>query len=75
MASNRIEEKSVMIKLLFFIKKGFGKAYIKGIAEGFKNIKKIDKIHIRRAFTYGKIEFYLIKNTFRYFIEFIKRHI
>ena len=63
------------IKLLFFIKKGFGKAYIKGIAEGFKNIKKIDKIHIRRAFTYGKIEFYLIKNTFRYFIEFIKRHI
>ena len=63
------------IKLLFFIKKGFGKAYIKGIVEGFKNIKKIDKIHIRKAFIYGKIEFYLIKNTFRYFIEFIKRHI
>lgn len=71
------------IKLLFFIKKGFGKAYIKGIVEGFKNIKKIDKIYsncnveanFRRAFTFGKIEFYLIKNTFRYFIEFIKRHI
>lgn len=69
-----------VIKQLFFIRKGFGKAYIKGIAEGFKNIKKIDKICIseasfRNRFTYIKIELYLIINTFRYFIEFIKRHI
>ena len=70
----------IIIKQLFFIKRGFGNAYFKGIVEGFKNIKKIDKIHIlgvrfTTPFNYVKIEFYLIINTFRYIVEFAKRHI
>ena len=60
----------IVIKLIFFSIKGLGNAYLKGIYEGLKNKKKIEKIHNKRNLrNYFKIEIYLIKDT----INLLKR--
>ncbi len=55
----------ILVKWIYFIKKGFGKTYIKGIIEGIKNRKKIEKIRLKNnSHNYLKVEKALFKNTF-----------
>lgn len=66
-----------LIKQIFFIAKGFGLDYFFGIFDGFKTLKTIkpndfEKISI---FNFIFIELQLIINTFKYAINFVKRHI
>lgn len=60
----------MLIKYLFFIKKGFGKEYRRGVIEGVKTLERIDKVSfkIRNLSYYIYIEWLLIKNTFSYFL-------
>lgn len=64
------------VKWLFFVKKGFGKVYLKGIAEGIrtcrKNCKKV-QFEFKNFGNYVKIEFELIYGVFLYVYEFIMR--
>ena len=56
-----------LIKYLFFKKKGFGSLYLKGVKEGLNsrgNIQKT-KYKLKHSKNYFKIEWKLIKNTFR----------
>ncbi|WP_048190924.1 glycosyltransferase family 2 protein [Methanobacterium sp. SMA-27] len=54
-----------LIKYLFFLKKGYGNEYIKGLQDGLKSLSKIDKIEYKsnRRNNYLHIEWLLIKNT------------
>ena len=54
-----------LIKYLFFIRKGYGNEYIKGLKEGLNSLDKIDKIVYsnKRFKNYIVIEWFLIKNT------------
>lgn len=54
------------IKLIFFIKKGYGKDYILGTVEAIKTLNKVKKIKFewKNILNYIKIEFKLIKNIF-----------
>ena len=55
----------ILVKWIYFIKKGFGKTYIKGIIEGIKNRKKVEKIRLKNnSHNYLKVEKALFKNTF-----------
>ena len=58
-----------LIKWLFFLFKGYGKDYRKGLWEGFTTLKKIKKIPYqhKNLINYLKIEWLLLKNTFTYF--------
>nr|WP_302598817.1 glycosyltransferase family 2 protein [uncultured Cellulosilyticum sp.] len=63
-----------IIKYLFFVKKGLGKAYKEGIIEGIKKVKYVKRIpfkwtHIRH---YIYIEGMLIKNTIKLGVSKIK---
>lgn len=60
-----------LIKYIFFMKKGYGKEYIEGIIEAFKNIKKVTKVkfEIKHIKNYLAIEKVLIRSTFSYFLE------
>ncbi len=64
-----------LIKYLFFIKNGFGKAYASGFSEGIKNIKgcrkKPAKLSELPKFFY--IEYLLIRDSFDYVGDFIAR--
>jgi len=59
----------ILVKYLFFRRKGYGNDYLDGIKEGIKtknNLKKITDGTIRN---YLKIEWLMIKNTFNYLFE------
>ncbi len=65
-----------LLKYMFFVKKGFGKAYKEGIKEGFKTMSECKKVKFkpRNIINYFAIEAELIKNTFIYVKEFMDRH-
>lgn len=56
-----------LIKYLFFLKKGFGPIYLKGLKEGLRTRNKIKKVEFKSKNwkNYFKIEYELIKNTFK----------
>ena len=56
-----------LIKYLFFLKKGFGPIYLEGLKEGLKTRNKIKKVEFKSKNwkNYFKIEYELIKNTFK----------
>ena len=56
-----------LIKCLFFLKKGFGPIYLEGLKEGLKTRNKIKKVEFKSKNwkNYFKIEYELIKNTFK----------
>lgn len=56
-----------LIKYVFFLKKGFGPTYLNGLKEGLKTRNKIKKVEFRSKNwkNYFKIEYELIKNTFK----------
>ena len=56
-----------LIKYLFFLKKGFGPIYLEGLKEGLKTRNKFkkDKFKSKNWKNYYKIEYELIKNTFK----------
>ncbi len=58
----------MIVKCLWFRKRGFEKIYIEGIKEGFSTLHKIQKVPFKFSNTinYIKIEYLLIKNTFKY---------
>ena len=66
-----------LIKLVFFIKKGFGIDYLFGMVDGLKNVKKLTKVNFANIdfFKFINIEFELLINTFLYIKNFAKRHI
>lgn len=66
----------VLIKQIFFAKKGFGLDYFFGIFDGFKNINKLKKKDFTKynIFTFIQIEIELIINTIKYVLNFAKRH-
>jgi GT2 family glycosyltransferase len=58
------------IKYLFFIRKGHGNDYLKGLKEGVTSLDKINKIKYKneRFTNYLKIEWLLIQNSLKYII-------
>jgi len=56
------------IKYLFFIRQGHGKVYLDGLKEGFRSLEKLDKVeyHHENLKNYFVIEWFLIKNTFKF---------
>ena len=56
-----------LIKYLFFLKKDFGPIYLEGLKEGLKTRNKIKKVEFKSKNwkNYFKIEYELIKNTFK----------
>lgn len=56
------------IKYLLFLKRGYGKDYASGISEGFKTLRKIDKVPFRfkNLGHYCFIEVQLLINLFRF---------
>lgn len=56
-----------LIKYLFFLKKGYGNLYIKGLKDGIKNRHKIEKTEFKKnnIKNYLKIQWNLILNTFK----------
>lgn len=67
----------MFIKLLFFAKKGFAKAYTEGIKEGFASYKRCKRVDFKKVklSTLIIIEFELIINMFKFVLHFIKRRI
>jgi len=61
----------MIIKLIFYYKRGLGKEYFYGIIEGFSNFNKIskNKFNLKYVKNYIKIELEMIINTLRYIIE------
>lgn len=57
----------VLIKSLFFCKKGFGRRYLAGIAEGIRQCRNCRKVpfKVENLCNYVKIEWELITNIFR----------
>lgn len=66
----------ILVKWLFFVRKGFGKVYLKGICEGIKtcrkNCQKV-RFRFRNMWNYIKIEWELICGTFVYAFELVRR--
>jgi GT2 family glycosyltransferase len=56
------------IKYLFFLRMGYGKTYLAGLKEGSKSLQKIDKVKYNQENlkNYFVIEWFLIKNTFKF---------
>lgn len=56
-----------LIKYVFFLNKGFGPTYLNGLKEGLKTRNKIKKVEFKSKNwkNYFKIEYELIKNTFK----------
>ena len=65
------------IKTAFFFKIGFGKDYIQGLKEGIRGMKNCKKVpfQLRHLPSYILIELELIKYTFDYAIDWIKRKV
>lgn len=55
------------IKYLFFLRKGYGKDYLKGLKDGLNSLNKVSKVKFSRdqLLNHLSIEWYLIKNTVR----------
>ena len=56
------------IKYLFFLRQGEGGTYLEGLKEGLNSLGKLEKIKYERGnfINYLKIEWLLIKNTFKF---------
>ena len=65
-----------IIKMGFFLKKGFLKEYIEGLFEGFKNLKNCDRVDFKqiKKSRILSIQGELLAGTFEYAYRFIKRH-
>ena len=67
----------MVIKQLFFLKAGFGRAYLSGVKEGLKTVGKCRKnktfFKAARLMTYIRIELMLIADTFFYIRDFVIR--
>lgn len=65
-----------LLKQIFFITRGFGLDYFFGLFDGLKTVKNIKRIDFKKVgiFDFVHIELMLIINTFRYVVNFIKRH-
>lgn len=65
-----------VVKLAFFIKKGFGLDYFFGIFDGLQTLNCIKKHVFKKEniFTYIMIEIELVINTIKYILNFLKRH-
>lgn len=65
------------IKTIFFFKIGFGKDYIDGIKEGIQGVRNCKKVpfRLRHLPSYILIELELIKYTFDYAADWIKRKV
>ncbi|KYH30672.1 putative glycosyltransferase EpsJ [Clostridium tepidiprofundi DSM 19306] len=63
-----------VIKLLFFIFKGYGKIYLGGTKEAFKSLKMINKtkFRVKNVINYFRIEIELIKNFLKYVLFKLK---
>nr|WP_302598871.1 glycosyltransferase family 2 protein [uncultured Cellulosilyticum sp.] len=61
----------MLIKAIWFSKKGFGRTYVLGIREGLKGLKLIKRIPFKVSHLkyYIYIEWLLIKNTFIYVMD------
>ena len=60
----------ILVKWIYFIKKGFGKVYIRAVFEGIVNINNINKVRLKHnSHNYLKLEKELLKNT----INLLKR--
>ncbi len=57
-----------LVKYLFFYRQGYGKIYFDGLKEGFKSLKKINKVKYnnKNFRNYLIIEWLLIKNAFKF---------
>lgn len=57
----------ILIKTVFFVKKGFGREYVRGIAEGILGCRKCKKVHFRLRNTgnYVRIQLALWLNILR----------
>ena len=66
-----------LIKYIFFLKKGFGKIYLDGIIEGITTLDKVEKVKFKKEniINYLRIQYELIKNTFKYALSIIRRKI
>lgn len=56
----------ILIKYLFFYRKGLGKEYMDGIKEGFKTRNSLSKVGDVSFANYLKLEYLLIKNTCKF---------
>ena len=69
----------ILIKQLFFIRRGFGKDYAEGLAEGIRTLRGCRKhktpFRISRLGNYLKIEAMMIGDTFSYIQDFLTRHL
>lgn len=65
----------ILVKAIWFSKKEFGKAYVKGISEGIKGLKLIKRTPFKLCHLkyYVYIEWLLIKNTFIYVMDKVMR--
>lgn len=56
------------VKMLFFMKKGFGKDYLRGLRDGFTTRRRLKRANLKEVpFTrYLRLEYRLIKATFAY---------
>ena len=63
------------VKYLFFCKIGFGTDYKNGIKEGIHGLSKCRKVPFRMEHlgSYIRIEFALIRHTFGYAADWLKR--
>lgn len=66
-----------IIKMLFFVNKGFAKDYFLGLKEGLLTAKKLkkQKFQWKNIGSYIIIEFELLINTVIYFVDYVKRRI
>lgn len=60
-----------LIKWIFFSFKGYGKVYLNGVVEGLRTLNKIERVRYKKEnlSNYFKIQWLLIKNTFKYFLS------
>ena len=65
----------IAIKILFFVKLGFGRDYLKGLSEGIRGIPgcRKKKFRFRNLFNYVRLELHMITDTFSYAEDFVRR--
>lgn len=65
------------IKQLFFIRKGFGGDYARGLLEGIRGISRCRKVHFKpgRLGNYAIIELGMLRDTFSYIGDFLRRRL
>ena len=63
-----------IVKLMFFIFKGYGKIYLSGTREALNNLKMINKtkFRVKNVINYFRIEIELIRNSFKYVLFKLK---